>query len=400
MAKISPVSIKYMIYADFQAEGTLDKPDVIGAIFGQSEGLLGEDLELRDLQKEGKIGRIEVNLNSQNGKTIGKIEIPSALDKTETTLIAAAIETIERIGPTNASIKVEKVEDVRQNKRDYILERAKTLLNTMDRNSLQSREIKEQVITDKRTSKIQEYGDEKLPSGDISGNEIIVTEGRADVLNLLKNGVSNVIGMNGTNLPKEIAILGKEKSITLLVDGDRGGILIARNAIDNAKIDFIAFAPDGKEVEQLTDKEILQALRKKISAEEFSSNNKRNNFRRSYNNGVTSSSEVIKEEIKEEPFEKRDLSKEIEEKKEELKDILEKTVKSKNIILLDYNLEILAKANSRNLYLALRKYERKTAAIVLNRASPIIIETAERARINTIIAKTFSGTGNINLVSL
>jgi DNA primase len=392
MAKISPVSIKYMIYADFEAEGTLDKPDVIGAIFGQSEGLLGEDLELRDLQKEGKIGRIEVNLASQNGKTIGKIEIPSALDKTETTLIAAAIETIERIGPTTASIKVEKVEDVRQNKRDYILERAKTLLNTMDRNSLQSREIKEQVNVDKRTSRIQEYGDEKLPAGDISGNEVIVTEGRADVINLLKNGVSNVIGMNGTKLPKEIEKLGKEKSITLLLDGDRGGILIARNAIENAKIDYIAFAPDGKEVEQLTDKEILQSLRRKISAEEFSSNVKRNSFRRkSFDNEA--SSEIVVEE-------KKDVSKELEEKKEELKEILEKTVKSKNIVLLDYNLEIIGKANFRNLYLALRKYPRKVAVIVLNKATPVVIETAERMGVNTIIAKNFSGTGNINLVSL
>jgi DNA primase len=263
----------------------------------------------------------------------------------------------------------------------------------MDKNSLQSREIKEQVNVDKRTSRIQEYGDEKLPSGNISGNEIIVTEGRADVINLLKNGVSNVIGMNGTKLPKEIAVLGKDKSITLLLDGDRGGILIARNAIDNAKIDYVAFAPDGKEVEQLTDKEILQALRRKISAEEFSSNANRNSFRRKSFSNEASSEKVSFEE-------KKDISKEIDEKKEELKELLEKTVKSKSIMLLDYNLEIIGKANSRNLYLALRKYPRKVAVIILSKATPMIIETAERSNVNTIIAKNFAGTGNINLVSL
>jgi DNA primase len=74
-----------------------------------------------------------------------------------------------------------------------------------------------------RAEKIQEYGDEKLPAGDISGEEIIVVEGRADVVNLLKNRVNNVIGMNGTKLPAEIAKLGKEKKLTLFVDGDRGG---------------------------------------------------------------------------------------------------------------------------------------------------------------------------------
>ena len=61
MAKVSPVSIKYMIYASFESEGPLEKPDVIGALFGQTEGLLGSELEMRELQKEGKIGRIEVD---------------------------------------------------------------------------------------------------------------------------------------------------------------------------------------------------------------------------------------------------------------------------------------------------------------------------------------------------
>ena len=119
MGKISPVSIKYMIYGKFSAEGAVEKPDVIGALFGQTEGLLGAELELRELQKEGKIGRIEVNLQTAESKTTGEIQIPTCLDKSETTIIAAAIETIDRIGPTEAKIAIEKIEDVRGNKRDY-----------------------------------------------------------------------------------------------------------------------------------------------------------------------------------------------------------------------------------------------------------------------------------------
>jgi len=128
MAKISPVSIKYMVHAIFTAEGAVEKPDVIGAVFGQTEGLLGTDLEMRELQKEGKIGRIEVDLERQNKRTTGVIKIPTALDQPETTLIAAAIETIERIGPCDSQIEVEKIEDVRGSKRDYIIERAKKLM--------------------------------------------------------------------------------------------------------------------------------------------------------------------------------------------------------------------------------------------------------------------------------
>src|SRR3990167_7930388 len=231
MAKISPVSIKYMIHAKFVAEGALEKPDVIGAIFGQTEGLLGSDLEMRELQKEGKIGRIEVELERKDKKTMGTIQIPTALDQSETTLIAAAIETIERVGPTDAQIEVEKIEDVRGSKRYYIIQRAKKFMQELH-GTTNSREIKEHT----RTSDISEYGEEKLPCGDLSGNEVIVTEGRADVLNLIRNGIKNVVAMNGTKLPESIRKLSQEKEIILFVDGDRGGKLIARNVVDNARI--------------------------------------------------------------------------------------------------------------------------------------------------------------------
>lgn len=268
MAKVSPVSIKYMIHAEFKAEGHLEKPDVIGAIFGQTEGLLGSELEMRELQREGKIGRIEVELETVDGKSVGEIKVPSALDKSETTIIAAALETIDRIGPTEAKVKIIKIEDVRGSKRDYIIERAKSLLGTLE-SSGDFSEATKALKTEARAAQIQEYGAEKLPAGDISTNEIIVVEGRADVVNLLKNRVSNVIGMNGTKLPAAIAELGKEKELILFVDGDRGGKLIAKNVIENAKISYVAVAPDGKEVEELTGKEIIISLRKKMALGEF-----------------------------------------------------------------------------------------------------------------------------------
>jgi len=216
MAKVSPVSIKYMVHADFLAEGALEKPDVIGALFGQTEGLLGSDLEMRELQKEGKIGRIEVQLERKDKRTVGKIQIPTALDQSETTLIAAAIETIERIGPCDAQIDIIKIEDVRGSKRDYIIDRAKKLMKELS-GETDSRQISNEIKDSRRASEITTYGGEKLPCGDLSGKEIIVVEGRADVVNLLKYGVDNVVGMNGTKLPEGIKELGKEKEITLFV---------------------------------------------------------------------------------------------------------------------------------------------------------------------------------------
>ena len=269
MAKIAPVSIKYTITADFAAQGPVEKTDVIGALFGQTEGLLGSEMELRELQKEGKIGRIDVELVSEGGKTKGEIIIPSALDKTETTIIAASLETIDKIGPTDAKITIKEIEDVRGNKRDYIMERAKKLLAGITNAGLESKEMHQEIQDSAKISKITEYGEERLPAGDLSGNEIIVVEGRADVINLLRYGVKNVIGMNGTKLPAEIAKLGQEKELTLFADGDRGGRLIAKNVCDNARVVFIAVAPDGKEVEELTGKEILLALRRKVPASDF-----------------------------------------------------------------------------------------------------------------------------------
>ena len=208
MAKVSPVSIKYMIHANFMAEGVLEKPDVIGAIFGQTEGLLGNELEMRELQKEGKIGRIEVELKRESKRTVGTIKIPTALDKPETTLVAAAIETIERIGPCDSQIEVEKIEDVRGSKRDYIIERAKKLMQGIE-GSTDLRKVSEEIKDSVRIAEIKEYGEEKLPCGNISGREIIVVEGRADVITLMKSGVDNVIAMNGTKLPDAIKELGK-----------------------------------------------------------------------------------------------------------------------------------------------------------------------------------------------
>ncbi|MFQ5892223.1 MAG: DNA primase, partial [Candidatus Methanofastidiosia archaeon] len=122
---------KYMIYADIEASGVIERPDVVGAIFGQTEGLLGDDLDLRDLQKTGRIGRISVNVNSKNGKASGTITIPSSLDKVETSILAASLETIDRIGPCEARIKLTSIEDVRSLKRTYVVDRAKEIMREL-----------------------------------------------------------------------------------------------------------------------------------------------------------------------------------------------------------------------------------------------------------------------------
>ncbi len=401
MAKISPISIKYMIHANFSAEGALEKPDVIGAIFGQTEGLLGAELEMRELQKEGKIGRIEVDLHKEGKNTVGMIKIPTALDQSETTLIAAAIETIERIGPCDSQIEVERIEDVRGNKRDYIVERAKKLMQEIH-GKTDSREISTEIKDSARTANIREYGESKLSSGDISGKEIIVVEGRADVLNLMRNGVNNVIAMNGTKLPEEIKELSKEKDIILFVDGDRGGRLIVQNVADNANVKYVVSAPDGKEVEELTGKEILISLRKKTPVREFLSgfSERTNRFEtanESQRNERREESNTIREQKKEEK-----LFELTSDDKKKLKEIAKENEGSGKAILLDSSLKGIKSVSTKTLASTLRRLREKVTAIIIDGiATNPIISSAEDIGCKAIVAKNFATTDTeIKLLSL
>ena len=261
---------KYMIVARFDVEGVVEKPDVIGAIFGQTEGLFGPDLDLRELQKSGRIGRIEIQLESKQDKTLGVITIPSSLDKTSTAIIAAAVQSVDRIGPCLAKVTLEKVADIREDKRKQILDKAKEILRTwVVEESPSTDEMVKDVSGVIRSTDIVEYGPEHLPAGpDVSTSaSIIFVEGRADIGNLLRCGIRNAIAIEGTKIPRTIIELSKNKETTAFLDGDRGGDLILKELMQVAPVDYVARAPLGKEVEDLVPKEIMKCLREKVPVE-------------------------------------------------------------------------------------------------------------------------------------
>lgn len=324
---------KYLIYAQIDASGVVERPDVVGAIFGQTEGLLGDDLDLRELQRTGRIGRISVTVNSKNGRSRGAITIPSSLDKIETAVLGASLETIDRVGPCEAKITVTKIEDVRTLKRTYVIDRAKELVRSMFTDVLpESQEITEEVKESIRIKEITKYGKEKLPAGpNINESDaIIVVEGRADVLNLLRYGIRNTVAVEGTSIPKTIIDLSKEKTVTAFVDGDRGGELILKELMQVAEVDYVSRAPSGKEVEDLTKKETIKALRNKIPVEQ-------------------AMNELFEKQLKEEtqktataaPKKKKDLAK--------LKDFIEKLPGTLDAYLLDEKDNLKIKVSVRDL---------------------------------------------------
>jgi DNA primase len=266
----SPDTTKYLIHLTLQAEGVVEKPDVVGAIFGQTEGLLGEDLDLRDLQRTGRVGRIDVQITSKKGETKGEIYISSSLDRAETAILAASLETIDRVGPCVAHVAVEAIEDIRVTKRRRIVERAKELLlDHFDEGAIDSYILLDEVREAIRIEKIEAIGEDKVPGGPnvVDSDAIIIVEGRADVINLLKYGIKNAVAVEGTNVPETIVDLSDKKTATAFLDGDRGGELILRELLQIADIDFVAFSPRGKSVEDMSRKEIIKALRNKIPVE-------------------------------------------------------------------------------------------------------------------------------------
>lgn len=263
---------KYIIHSKIAADGVIERPDIVGAIFGQTEGLLGADLDLRDLQKTGRIGRIEVMVTAKGGKTKGNIFVPSSLDKVETSILAASLETIDRVGPCSAKIEVFQIEDVRAVKRKKIIERAKLIFTKMfDETVPESQELADEVRQSVRVDELTYYGKSRIPAGPnvVNSDAIIIVEGRADILNLLRYGIKNTICVGGTNIPPEVAELTKKKTVTAFTDGDRGGELIIRELLQVADIDYVARAPDGKCVEDLVQKEIIRALRRKVPVEQI-----------------------------------------------------------------------------------------------------------------------------------
>ena len=269
---IDPATTKYMIKARIKADGIIEKSDVVGAIFGQTEGLLGEELDLRELQRSARVGRIEVELESKNGKSEGVITLPTSLDKVETVILAAAFESIDRVGPCKATIVAERVEDVRVVRRKQVIERAKELLNkVIEEGKVEGESIADNVRQAVQVEEIVHFGPDHCPAGPNidKSDSIIIVEGRRDVLNLLKYGIKNVIAVGGTNIPRTVLDLTKERITTAFVDGDRGGELILKELLQTADIDFVARAPQTREVEEIPQKLIMKALKNKIPAEQY-----------------------------------------------------------------------------------------------------------------------------------
>jgi len=265
-------AMKYMIHASLEIDGTVQRKDVIGAIMGQTEGLLGDDLELRKLQRTARIGHVDVTMDVSKGRASGEITIPSSMDNVETAIIASSLETIDRIGPCNAVIKVSEIHDIRAVKRNNVVDRAKQLLLEMvNSGSAASKTVIEEVRSVLTTQQVTNFHGLTCGPNVESSDSLIIVEGRNDVRNIINFGIKNAISADGAgNIKQELIDLanGKE-TVIVAIDGDRGGEMLFQQLFSALKVDFVAQAPVGQEWELLPQKTVTKSLSMKVEADRF-----------------------------------------------------------------------------------------------------------------------------------
>jgi DNA primase len=256
--------VKYLVKLKFEVDGVVERADVIGAIFGQTEGLFGPEMNLNELQKSWKIGRIEINLESKNDRTRGEVTIPMSTDIGTAALIAAAIESVDKVGPCTARFTLSAIEDIRAVKKKQIVDRAKAIIREWSSKTVSEGEtLLKDVIESTKKGKVITFGPEELPAGPgiYTSDTIYVVEGRADVVLFLRAGIENVIALEGTSIPDSIIDLGKKKRLIAVLDGDRGGDLIEKELAQVVRVEKVIRAPAGKEVEELTPIELIELLK-------------------------------------------------------------------------------------------------------------------------------------------
>ena len=256
--------VKYLVKLMFEVDGVVERADVIGAIFGQTEGLFGPEMNLNELQKSWKVGRIEINLESKNDKTRGEVIIPMSTDIGTAALIAAAVESVDKVGPCSAHFTVGNIEDVRAVKRKQIVDRAKLIVRDWSsKTSSEGENLLKDVTESTKRAKVVNYGLENLPAGPgvYSSELVYLVEGRADVVLFLRAGIENVVALEGTSIPDSIIELGKKKRLIAVLDGDRGGDLIEKELAQVMRVEKVIHAPQGKEVEDLTPIDVINMLK-------------------------------------------------------------------------------------------------------------------------------------------
>ena len=256
--------VKYHVKLSYQVDGLVERTDIIGAIFGQTEGLLGPEMNLNELQRLSKVGRIEITTISTANTTSGEALLPMSTDIDTCALIAAAIESIDKVGPYDCTFKLDTIDDVRAAKKEDIVKRAKEIKQRWATKTVSEGDTMLRDVHEGAPGKVTTYGPSELScsSGVFDSNWIILVEGRADIINLLRAGYDNALAIEGAKIDESIkSLCDKKKNVIAFLDGDRAGGFILKELKSVVDIDYELRADPGVEVEDLTPQRIDEILR-------------------------------------------------------------------------------------------------------------------------------------------
>ena len=256
--------VKYHVKLSYEVDGLVERADIIGAIFGQTEGLLGPEMNLNELQRVSKVGRIEVNAKPTSNTTNGDALIPMSTDIDTCALIAAGIESIDKVGPFDCKFTLVAIDDVRAAKKEDIVKRAKEIKQKWATKTVSEGESMLNDVHQGDTGKLSTYGPSRLTcsSGVFESTWVILVEGRADVINLLRAGFDNALAIEGAKIDESIKELCNSKeTVVAFLDGDRSGGFILKELKSVVTLDYELQADNGVEVEELTPQRLDEILR-------------------------------------------------------------------------------------------------------------------------------------------
>ena len=256
--------VKYHVKLSFEVDGLVERADIIGAVFGQTEGLLGPEMNLNELQRVSKVGRIEVEIETTENTTSGTALLPMSTDVDTCALIAAAIESIDKVGPFDSKFKLDSIDDVRASKKEDIVRRAKEIKQKWSTKSVSEGDTMLKDVHKGSSGKVTTYGPNKLPcsTGIFDSPWVILVEGRADIINLLRAGYDNALAIEGARIDESIKDLcAKKDKVVAFLDGDRAGGFILKELKSVVNIDLELRADDGVEVEELTPQRVADILK-------------------------------------------------------------------------------------------------------------------------------------------
>ena len=382
------LEIQNIIKVGITVYGRVSQSDIIGAVFGQTEDVLGESLELRRLQKDNKIGRIEVDVDTSGDVTKGIITIPSSLDKVTNVIIAAALETIQKIGPCKASAKVIKLEDIKELKIKEIIARAKKVLEKFMSISINSSELVEDVISSVNMSQMEHYG--KLPVGPQIKHfdEVIFVETVEELKNLLKYGIKNVAAFEDMSNVEDIKKLASEHEITVFVN--RGREFLVKKLMEIADMDNMAKADPGKKIEHLTSKELFKCIRGAVACKQFAEAPQK-----TYHSHERKTFHRPERRVETKPFhdrrnDRRDTRRSIPPRETEVfRSTIQELEGSNQAIVLDYQLHVLGKVPVEGLSQTVSSLSGKIHSVIVN--GPItrdLVQSAERSRVKYLVGKS------------